>query len=339
MATSADSPLVRQWILLREISSRRLGLTIKEMARDYGVSQRTIRRDLMTLQRVGFPLEERESDHGRKHWRLGATASAPLLSFTWDEAIALFLARRHLEPLAGTHLWESAQRAFQKIRATLSDQSVRYLEKMASKFHRTTIGAGDYAMKGEVIDQLMIGIEDRRITFIAYQSLRSTEPVTYEIYPYGIVFHSNSLYLVAHSVDHGEVRHFKIDRLSTVDLETLKLSRPDNFNLEQHFTDSFGIFGGDGKPQHIRIRFSPEVARFVEESHWHDSQKNEKQRDGSLIFKVTLNTTEEIKSWVLSFGRHAEVLQPKRLREEIRDELSAMELVYERRPRRKTNRL
>ena len=74
MATSTDSPLVRQWILLREISSRRLGLTIKEMARDYGVSQRTIRRDLMTLQRVGFPLEERESDHGRKHWRLGATA-------------------------------------------------------------------------------------------------------------------------------------------------------------------------------------------------------------------------------------------------------------------------
>jgi proteasome accessory factor B len=321
MATSADSPLVRQWILLREISSRRLGLTIKEMARDYGVSQRTIRRDLMTLQRVGFPLEERESDHGRKHWRLGATASAPLLSFTWDEGIALFLARRHLEPLAGTHLWESAQRAFRKIRATLSDQSVRYLEKMAGKFHRTTVGAGDYGKKGEVIDQLMIGIEDRRIAFIAYQSLRSTEPVTYEIYPYGIVFHSNSLYLVAHSVDHGEVRHFKIDRLSSVDLETLKFNKPTDFDLQQHFADSFGIFGGDGKSQQIRIRFSPEVARFVEESHWHDSQNIQKQRDGSLIFEVMLDTTEEIKSWVLSFGRHAEVLQPKRLREEILLEL------------------
>jgi proteasome accessory factor B len=241
--------------------------------------------------------------------------------------------------LAGTHLWESAQRAFRKIRATLSDQSVRYLEKMADKFHRTTIGAGDYGKKGEVIDQLMIGIEDRRITFIAYQSLRSTEPVTYEIYPYGIVFHSNSLYLVAHSVDHGEVRHFKIDRLSSVDLETLKFNKPTDFDLQQHFADSFGIFRGDGKPQHIRVRFSPEVARFVEESHWHDSQNIQKQRDGSLIFEVTLTTLEEIKSWILSFGRYAEVLQPKRLREEMRDELSAMELVYERRPNRKTNRL
>ena len=95
MATSADSPLVRQWILLREISSRRFGLTIKEMARDYDVSQRTIRRDLVTLQRVGFPLEERESDHGRKHWRLGATASGPPLGselklnryLTFDDAV------------------------------------------------------------------------------------------------------------------------------------------------------------------------------------------------------------------------------------------------------------
>ena len=328
MTTSIDSPLVRQWILLREISSRHFGLTIKEMASDHGVSQRTIRRDLVTLQRVGFFLEERESDHGRKHWRLGATASAPLLSFTWDEAIALFLARRHLEPLAGTHLWESAQRAFRKIRATLSDQSVRYLEKMAGKFHRTTVGAGDYAKKGEVIDQLMIGIEDRRITFIAYQSLRSTEPVTYEIYPYGIVFHSNSLYLVALSVNHGEVRHFKIDRLSSVDLETLKFNKPTDFDLQQHFADSFGIFHGDGKPQHIRIRFSPEVARFVEESHWHDSQKIQKQRDGSLIFEVTLDTTEEIKSWALSFGAKAEVLEPKRLRKEMQAEIRVMASSY-----------
>ncbi len=80
-------------------------MTLREMAAEHGVTERTIYRDLATLQHVGFPLEERESDHGRKHWRLGNASSSPPLSFTWDEAIALFLARRHLEPLAGTQLW------------------------------------------------------------------------------------------------------------------------------------------------------------------------------------------------------------------------------------------
>ena len=93
------------------------------------------------------------------------------------------------------------------------------------------------------------------------------------------MFHSHSLYLVAPSVNHCEVRHFKIDRLSRVDLESLKFNKPADFDLQQHFTDSFG---GDGKPQRIRIRFSQEVARFEEESHWHNSQILQKQPDGSL---------------------------------------------------------
>ena len=256
------------------------------------------------------------------------------MSFTWDEAIALFLARRHLEPLAGTHLWESAQPAFRKIRATLSDQSVRYLEKMAGAFHRTTVGAGDYGEKGEVIDQLMIGIEDRRITFIAYQSMRSTEPVTYEIYLYGIVFHRNSLYLVAHSVDHGEVRHFKIDRLSSVELESLKFNKPADFNLRQHLADSFGIYRSDGKPSRICIQFSPEVARYVEESHWHASQSLQRQSDGSLIFEVTQGDTEEIMRWILSFGANAVVLEPKSLIQRICEESKRMVDAYSGRQRR-----
>lgn len=323
------TPLLRQWQIIIQLSARRSGATVKELAEEFGVVQRTIRRDLQALQRAGFPLDERTSSHGRKHWRLHADASRPPLRFTWDEAVALFLARRHLEPLAGTPLWESAQRAFRKIRATLSESAMRYLDKISGAFHHTRTGTGDYARKGEIIDGLMIAIEDRRIAFITYQSARATEPVTYEVYPFGIVFHRQSLYLVAYSVSHDEVRHFKIDRLSDVQLETLQFTRPADFDLQQHLADSFGIFHGeDGQSEDVKIRFSPEVARYVAESRWHHSQKLSPQQDGSLIFQVTLGTTEEIKSWVLSFGAQAEVLKPRHLREEISEEIHRMEQQY-----------
>lgn len=318
------SPILRQWSLLVSLSSRRQGMTIREIAAEFGVTQRTVLRDLAALQQVGFPLNEAKSAHGRKHWKLGDDPAAIPLRFTWDEAIALFLARRHLEPLAGTQLWESAQRAIRKIRATLNEPALRYLEKMSALFHRTTTSAGDYAEKGEMIDRLMIGIEDHRITFIEYQSNRSTEPVTYEIYPYGIAFHRNSLYLVAHSVNHGELRHFKIDRLESVAVESLKFVPPDDFDLQQHFADSFGIFHGNGQPTRVRIHFAAEVARYVEESNWHPSQSLTHHRDGSLLFEVRLSSLEEVKSWVLSFGRHAEVLEPAGLREEMAEEVAAM---------------
>ena len=51
-----EAPLVRQWILLRTLCARHHGATVKEMAQDMAVSEKTIRRDLETFQRAGFPL-------------------------------------------------------------------------------------------------------------------------------------------------------------------------------------------------------------------------------------------------------------------------------------------
>ncbi len=49
-----ESPLVRQWILLRTLCARRHGATVKEMAQEMGVSDKTIRRDLDTFWRIRY---------------------------------------------------------------------------------------------------------------------------------------------------------------------------------------------------------------------------------------------------------------------------------------------
>ncbi len=63
-------PLVRQWILLRTLCSRHYGVTIKDMVHELNVSEKTIRRDLETFQKVGFPLKEVVGDFGRKTWHI-----------------------------------------------------------------------------------------------------------------------------------------------------------------------------------------------------------------------------------------------------------------------------
>ena len=65
-----ESPLIRQWILLRTLAARKYGATVKELAREAGVSIKTIRRDLETFQTAGFPLQEVVGDFGRKKWHL-----------------------------------------------------------------------------------------------------------------------------------------------------------------------------------------------------------------------------------------------------------------------------
>lgn len=327
---SEMSSLMRHWTMLRLLSSKRLGCTLQELAAELGVSQKTVRRDIDTLRQIGLPLEETTGEHGRKYWKVSESAWHPPLTVTLTELASLSLARRFLEPLAGTLFWEGTHSFFAKIRSMLSEPAQRYLEKLSLALHQTTPGVSNYAHKAEVIDSLMIAVEDRRIASICYQSLSATEPVTHELHPYGLVFHLGSLYLIANSVLHNEIRHFKIDRVINVDLLDLRFQKPVDFRLQDHLADSFGIFKGDGPETRVRVRFSPQAKRYVEEKVWHPSQVLKPQRDGTLIAEFQLSGTDEIRKWIMSFGKNAEVLEPVTMRQKIRDDLRYLLSQYER---------
>jgi len=322
-----EPPLVRQWMLLRTLSARHYGATIRELGQERGVSEKTIRRDLETFRRAGFPLEETAGEFGKKSWRIDPSKSQPGLTFAFDEAVALYLGRRLLEPLAGTLFWQAAQNAFRKIRASLGAEALRHIERFGGMFHQTMVGASDYSQKADMIDLLMQAIEEHRAVIMAYQSLRATEPVSSDVYPYGLAYHRGSLYLVGWSPDHGEIRHWKVDRIAELHLEELRFPPREDFDLKKHLASSFGIFRGSGRVR-VEIRFSARVARYVEESKWHASQRLARQKDGRLLAAFELDHTEEIKHWILSFGKQAEVLGPAQLREEIKEELAEMGGIY-----------
>ena len=323
-------PLRRQWLLTQLLSRCSQGSSLHELARELDYSQKTIRRDLETLRSAGFPIEETTEAYGRKHWRLnGGPNKPPQITFNLEEVSALYLGRRFLEPLAGTLFWKGAEDAFRKVRALLGDNALRHLEKMAAAWHQTTFGKSDYARQAELIDELMIAIEDEKVTLITYQSARATEPVTHEVYPYGLVSHRHALYLIAFDSELREIRNYKVNRIESALVKSLKQTvKPKDFDLDQYLENAFGIYVKEGPEQTARVRFSPTVARYVEEHEWHPSQSLTKNRDGSLTAEFRLRALEEFKSWIQSFGPHAVVLEPEELRDEIVQDLEKTLAAY-----------
>ena len=63
-------PLVRQWRILKLLTYSPQGFTIKELTALSGMSDKTVRRDLIFLQRVGFDMAETAEEYGRKRWRI-----------------------------------------------------------------------------------------------------------------------------------------------------------------------------------------------------------------------------------------------------------------------------
>ncbi len=316
MRTSAS--LFRLWLLLKAISTAEAQATVKSLVKQTGVSEKTIRRDLELLRKVGFPVIESVGEFGCKSFSL-QTPDLPQVGLTYDEALALFSCRRAILPLAGTFFWDSSQAAFRKIQASLGQRAAKYVQRMLGRMYQTHVG-GDYAEKAESIDQLLVAIEDCKATFITYHSSRSSEPLTYDIHPYGLIEHRGSLYAVGHSQQHDEVRHWKIDGIAAVDVTNIPFQRPADFDLERHLTGSFGVYHGRENFL-VRVRFSPSAARYIREKRMHQSQIVTPQRDGSVIAEWCVSNTVEVRSFVLSLGAAAEILEPEALRQEVAAEL------------------
>ncbi len=293
---------------------------VESLANSLGVSVKTLRRDLASLRDLGVPIEERIGPHGQKTFWL-AKEALPQIKFNYDEALALMLCRSSLESLRGTLIGNSIETAFEKIQGAIGPFEVKYLNKMLPRIHTTSTG-GQYATQSDVIDALTCGIEDSRATFITYQSIRSTEPVTYDIHPYGFVEHRGTLYVVGFSCPNERVQLWKVDRMLDAEATDVPFSRPLDFDVQAYFEGAFAVVAGQ-ESHAIRIRFTGSAARYVQEKRMHASQHVELAADGAAIVTFELTSTFEIKSWILSFGSAAEVLAPESLRHEIQQDLTA----------------
>jgi predicted DNA-binding transcriptional regulator YafY len=333
-----DATVTRHFNLIRLLGARRLGVTIRDLVHELGVADKTIRRDLAFLRRMGVPVEERAGERGKKTWKLGESWSRPPVQFDFEEAAALYLGRQLLESMAGTPFWEAASRAWRKIRSTLGDQAASYLDTFARLLHCTEAGHRDYSGKAEILEALTIAIEDYKATHITYRSERATEPATRDVYPLRLVRMGNgALFLLAVDPQEDRVKTYKVDRIEAAEVSQIVFQRYRDFDVAAFLERSLGIYDGDDDVN-VVIRFRPAAARHARETRWHKSEAFSPRRDGSLILRLRLSSTVEIKSRVLSYGATAVVLEPESLRAEIAAELERMLGAYTGQPAGPTGR-
>lgn len=327
MTTAVESGFRRQWRLYQRLLSMPDGETLTDLSDGFEVSTKTIKRDLATLRAVGLAVVEATEKFGLKRWRVEAdTTRMPKLQ--WDEAAAIYLGRRFMEPMAGSLFWEASQKAFAKLKATFSSEALDYIHKISSTLYQTTIGVSDYTCRAELIDTLMTAVEDQVVARITYHSMGAEAPKDSDVHPLGFINHEGSLYFVAFAPVHDSIRHYKMDRLNGVEKTQSKFTPPEGFNLDAHLAPSFGIFHTDEPLKTVRVRFAPEAARYVQEHRWHHSQALIPEDNGSLLCEMQLADLTEVRSWVLSFGPRAEVLAPPELRTAIQDDLCRLREVY-----------
>jgi len=108
-------------------------------------------------------------------------------------------------------------------------------------------------------------------------------------------------------------------RIKKLEVLEEEFKRPEGFSLDDYFKGCIGLIK-DEKRFKVRLKIDPPTSTKVSERIWVEGQKVSFNEDGSIIFEAKMTGVVDIVNWVLGLGSKVEVLEPKELREKVKEE-------------------
>jgi predicted DNA-binding transcriptional regulator YafY len=313
--------VTRQWHLIRLLTGK-YGRTLAQLRSELGVTKRTVQRDIADLERAGFPVISEERN-GTVFWHFmeGFHAEGQV-GLTLTEQMALYFSKGMFQPLRGTPMYEALESAIQKIGSGLPAQSFEFLRGL-DKAVSVSDGKGkDYSKSKSVIESLTQAIFHHYTVRFRHRAAQYKEFVEHEVNPYRLWYVNSGLYVVGFDKGKQDLRVFAVERIHSVVLTNKRFQVPPAFDFEAFKQTAFNMIWGE--PQEVKIKFSPTQATYIRERTWHQSQKIDQQKDGSVVLSLHVADLDEVKRWLIGFGSEATVLTPRGLRDEISDEAEAL---------------
>ncbi len=310
------------------------GTTINELSAELGINRRAVYRLIETLESMHFPIYNDNTASGRdKPWRLQPeyikkmpNISVPELKLSFAEMLALYLLKGEAAIYKGTRLEVEAQSAFDKISAFLPPPVFKQLDKIKTLFIPQSKFAKDYSGKEEVIDILADAILKQRICMVSYFSFYDEKEKHYLIEPLHFFESNGGMYIFVRVPKHDSIRTLAVERIQKIDKSQETFEYPENFDPEKLLESSFDIIYDD--PVSVRLWVSPGQAKYIRERKFFRNQTLTENKDGSLILEIETSGWNDVKRWVMSLGAEAVVIEPKKLRLEIIDDLNQLISLY-----------
>lgn len=307
----AKSQFNRVVYILEAIQSGRCPTAV-QIADEYEVSERTVRRDIEWLR--DFHNAPIVYDRSRGGYRLtDPTYRLPALSLSEGELLAITVGEQVLTAYRNSPWHTALQQAFERIEALLPDQVTLSAQLFSAKVAVITPPVSTIAP--EIWAPVLDATRGTCALVIHYLSTRDRQAHRRTVHPYRLVAHDGSWYLIGWSVHHQAVRIFSLARIRRAVLGSERFTVPEDFDIRAYIDPEFGVHNRSVEgTRTIRIRFDAPVRHLVEERTWHSSQSLHDLPDGGVELQFRTNQTDQVLYRVMSFGPAAEIMEPAELR-------------------------
>ena len=292
----------------------------EDLAATFETSKRTIYRDVLALGEAGVPIVSIPG----QGYSLMKGYFLPPLSFSTDEATMLLLGSDLMAQSFDAQYRAAAQSASRKIEGVLPDKlrdEVHYLQNSII----FVAGAPDTPESKHrilLLQQLRRAIIQHSTVRFCYHTPHAREgrgeQTTREADPYGLVHFPSGWLMVAYCHLRQDIRNFRLDRIDGLELLPQTFQRPAGYTMRPDPERQ-----REARSMTVRVLFDSEIARWVQEGRSYYVTHEEETPDGLLV-TLQIRQESEILHWLLSWGQHAQVLEPESLRARLVEEAEGM---------------
>lgn len=307
-------------------------VTARFLSDHFSVTERTIYRDIRTLENAGVPIGS-EAGVGyflEKGYRL------PPVSFTLDEAASLLIGEKLLTTSLDHDSLLDYQQALNKVRAVLDVSDKDYLSSLDSDievFHANQAFPVDRLNDSKDSDnetrssdrwlrESRSALVRRQVVEIDYNANTSQTNTTRSVEPIGLFFYSMHWHLIAWCRLREAYRDFRLDRILKFQAQPEQFARHSRSTLQQYLAK----LPQQEELLEVELLFYPEAARFVREQRYLFGFVSEERTPEGVRMSFLTAVPEFMARWLLQYTNGVKVIKGEGLEEAMQNlssELSA----------------
>lgn len=219
------------------IQSRKF-VTAEEIAEHYGISVRTVYRDLKAINEIGVPLSF-EKDRG---YFIISSYFLPPVSLSMEEANALALMEPIVQRFADRSIQQHFATALSKIKMVLGHKERQQLEQIqAHTAHYLPEVFTHLLPNTQYLTTIQTAIVNKTILRIHYEN-NEGEETEREVEPIGLTFYSLNWHLIAWCHLRRDYRDFRTSRIRQLYSTIIPFRKTDHRSLNDYLREMEDIF-------------------------------------------------------------------------------------------------
>lgn len=183
----------------------------------------------------------------------------------------------------------------------------------------------------EYLKQIINAMKEGKMLEMEYRRFVDSEAYKVVIAPYCVKLFRQRWYVVGRPSNQPELRIYALDRIQGMLQTRLDFKVPESFDAKEYFSSWFGIVHDEinYSPQTIRLKVWDRQRHYLKTLPLHSSQKEAEEHEDWSVFEYFMAPTWDLEQELLQYNDCVEVLEPKCLREAMKEHISNMKDVYD----------